>query len=162
MDRAAFLFGRDELASGSTAVRSAPGTKKPPFPAVFASFLIEGKWCQKRTRSQKLCNFGGSCRSKPNRLTTHSGRQATQLSGNYLCFCDPNATVAYRPSLAVSAYQVMCPAYRLARPDNRTMLASSRRAPPSILRERRPVARRQLPHVLTVFRSHLDAICPSH
>jgi len=49
MDRAAFLFGRDELASGSTAVRPATGTKKPPFPAVFASFLTEGKWCQKRT-----------------------------------------------------------------------------------------------------------------
>jgi hypothetical protein len=45
MDRAAFLFGRDELASGSTAVRPATGTKKPPFPAVFASFLTEGKWC---------------------------------------------------------------------------------------------------------------------
>jgi hypothetical protein len=47
MDRAAFLFGRDELASGSTAVRPAIDTKKPPFPAVFASFLTEGKWCQK-------------------------------------------------------------------------------------------------------------------
>jgi hypothetical protein len=47
MDRAAFLFGRHDLAIGSAAVQPATDTKKPPFPAVFASFLTKGKWCQK-------------------------------------------------------------------------------------------------------------------
>jgi hypothetical protein len=54
MDRAAFLFGRHDLAIGSAAVQPATDTKKPPFPAVFASFLTKGKWCQKSFRSNDL------------------------------------------------------------------------------------------------------------
>ncbi|MDV3481215.1 hypothetical protein [Sphingobium yanoikuyae] len=54
MDRAAFLFGRDELASGSTAVRPATDTKKPPFPAVFASFLTEGKVVPEEDSKSKI------------------------------------------------------------------------------------------------------------